>query len=144
MALEAAVAPKDHSKAAEQVVAFKIGLRELSHVSVICTWAVIAFCVPVTFFFSDFEKDKDLIYKTFDTFTPCVFFDYFPANLFALLGFSVRGLANVIIMLTVQLMVMQSNHVELNLQGIFGFVVAAIGIVGELQLINIFAGNMYD
>ena len=42
----------------------------------------------LTYTVTDYTAETDLVYRYFDTFNPCIFFDHYPANVVALLGVS--------------------------------------------------------
>ena len=102
----------------------------------------------LTFTVTKYSPESDLIYRFYNAFNPCSFFDHFPANMVAILGIATLGVVHVIMLLIIWLRrcitLMETPEHERPLS--FLLFSACLGPImfGYLFFVNIFTSNLYD
>jgi hypothetical protein len=102
----------------------------------------------LTFTVTKYDPKTDIVYRFYDKFNPCIFFDHYPANMVGILGIGVLALVHVIMVLIIWLRrcisIVDAPEHERPLS--FLLLSACLGpiLLGYLFFVNIFTNNLYD
>ena len=131
-----------------EIVTHKLTYHKLAQFIGILFSLTMVVAGAVTFTATKYDPSTDLIYRFYQTFNPCIFFDHFPANLVAIIGISMLAVVQtgMVLIIWIRRFVtfLDTPEHERPLSFLLFSICLGPIMFGYLFFINVFTSNLYD
>jgi hypothetical protein len=115
-------------------------LHWLQTVYIICFFVAFLIGALITFTLAAYDPETDYIYKYYNTFSPCIFFDHEPASYFSSFFVALMDFVRIVYLLLYFLILYKDASVFWT---VLGALICCAGVFGDAMFLNIFSANIY-